>query len=470
MKKVLGVFTISLMVAVCAILLTTTVSTSAPPAPSGMITGQLQPGILAASALGRALVAANFFDTATLAAKIANDAITAAVVEAKFAAGAISATVDGRAALADGYFDSATLGLKIVDGAFTEAICTDEFAASAIEGTKIKLNATGALAGNMGVGVDELGIGDNALTTAVLGAKINDNAITTAVIDDEFNNNAFTSAHFSGAEIKFTAAALDEAGVDSLFADDAFDAEDFVAAAGGIFATGCLDTTAIANVVADDAFTTTEFGAGAGGKFAAGALAEVGVDNLFADDSIDAEDFVAGAGGIFAADCFDATAIGNVFAANSWSSANVAAKVADGALAEAKLQGAAFAAATVIATPIYMISLEFDPADFVPSAANNDVPIYNVNSPSLYLLEAKIMISVAEGAADTLAIFTDAGGGGTRLSGDMNANAVALNNEGGAVPTAANRALAAGSSLFLHGSSNIGTAQGTLLLMVRTNQ
>jgi hypothetical protein len=67
------------------------------------------PGALAASADGRAIMANNYFDAATAAAKVANDALTNAFCDAKFAANAFAADTDSRAIFADGIWTLAKL-------------------------------------------------------------------------------------------------------------------------------------------------------------------------------------------------------------------------------------------------------------------------------------------------------------------------------------------------------------------------
>mgnify|MGYP001596290046 CR=1 FL=1 len=188
-------------------------------------TNQLANGVLAASTAGRLKMAANFFDAATLTAKIANDAITAAVFEAKFAAGAISATVDGHAAMADDYFTTA----EFIAGA------GGKFAPACLDNT----------------------------------------AIANVVAD-----NAFTAAEFAaGAGGKFAPDALVEAGIDNLIADDAITAAIWEAKA----AVGAISATADGHAsLADDFFTTAEMIAGAGGKFAPSSFDATAVTNVFA--------------------------------------------------------------------------------------------------------------------------------------------------------------------------------------------
>ena len=66
-------------------------------------------GALAASVDGRAIMANNYFDAATAAAKVANDALTNAFCDAKFAANAFAADADSRAIFADGIWTLAKL-------------------------------------------------------------------------------------------------------------------------------------------------------------------------------------------------------------------------------------------------------------------------------------------------------------------------------------------------------------------------
>jgi hypothetical protein len=66
-------------------------------------------GALAASDDGRAIMANNYFDAATAAAKVANDALTNDFCDAKFAANAFAADTDSRAIFADGIWTLAKL-------------------------------------------------------------------------------------------------------------------------------------------------------------------------------------------------------------------------------------------------------------------------------------------------------------------------------------------------------------------------
>jgi len=74
--------------------------------------GTVAAGALAASVAGRAMMADNYFDAATAAAKIANDALTNAVCDAKFAANAFAADADSRAIFADGIWTLAKLAAE----------------------------------------------------------------------------------------------------------------------------------------------------------------------------------------------------------------------------------------------------------------------------------------------------------------------------------------------------------------------
>ncbi len=411
-------------------------------------TNQLANGVLAASTAGRLKMAASFFDAATLTAKIANDAITAAVFEAKFAAGAISASVDGRAAMENGWFDTATLGLKIAN-----------------------------------------------------------DAITTTVISDEIANSAFTSVHFSGAEIKFAAGALDEAGVDSLFADDSINAEDFALAGGGIFDAACITNANIA-FIADDAFTAAEFVVAAGGKFAPNCLVEAGLDNLIADDAIAADIFtdkfaansITTAGlnnavvndGIdgtvfeakFAADSMTATGLDNAipddaltsticedkFAANSMTATAVSNAFATASIPAIKMDGTVYAPNTVINTPVSVVSI----STTIPATdwdGNNDIPVFVANSPNMYILEFEAVLSTVEGGPLTCYLDGGANGAGADLSGVVDLNPATTGTWGETTTAAApaTRALAANSSIYIHASGNPGTVVGTFLIWYRNN-
>ena len=107
---------------------------------SKVLTADIAPGALAATALGRAIMAANYFNTATVTDKIADDAFTLAEFVAgaggKFAAGcidnaawqniaaagAIGVDVPSRASIAAGYFDAATATNKFAAGSIAAAL------------------------------------------------------------------------------------------------------------------------------------------------------------------------------------------------------------------------------------------------------------------------------------------------------------------------------------------------------------
>jgi len=314
-----------------------------------------------------------------------------------------------------------------------------------------------------------------------LANAVADDDITTAVINAKVNNSAFATAHFSGAEIKFAAGALDAAGAASFVANDAitagfweakaaagaisatadgrasladdfFTAAEFVAGAGGKFAPDCMDATALANVVANDAITAGVWEA----KAAAGAIsATVDGRASLADDFFTTAEMVSGAGGKFATGCFDATGVANVFA--------------DGSFPSPKLDGTAYGAGTTINTPVYSITRQFD-ATGVDFDVNADVQVLAGNDhAALYVVAVQCMITTAEGAADAMALFTGANGAGTRVSGDMLSNSIGLNNEGANIPAAADRALAAATPLYLHGAAAITAAIGTIIIWCRNN-
>lgn len=72
-------------------------------------TGTPAAGALAASADGRAIMADNYFDATTAAAKVANDALNNAFCDAKFAANAFAADTASRAIFEDGIWTLAKL-------------------------------------------------------------------------------------------------------------------------------------------------------------------------------------------------------------------------------------------------------------------------------------------------------------------------------------------------------------------------
>ena len=113
-----------------------------------------------------------------------------------------------------------------------------------------------------------------------------------------------------------------------------------------------------------------------------------------------------------------------------------------------------------------VLTYDFVPADF---NGQNDLIIYNATAPALQIIDASIIISTAEGAPDTCALFTAANGGGNRRSGDISVNAVGKNRQAASTPTFTNRCLGAGGSLYLHGSGPVANAIGTLVILARRN-
>ena len=177
-------------------------------------------------------------------------------------------------------------------------------------------------------------------STAAAGGKFAADAITEAGVDHLFADDSWNAEDFVvGAGGIVDAGAFDEPNVDHLFADDSFNAEDFVAGAGGVFAPNCLDQPNLASLVGDDAFTTAEFAAGAGGKFAAGALNNAGIANLVADDGFTTVEFAAGAGGKFAAGALNNAGLANLVADDGFTTVEFGAaaggKFTAGALDEA---------------------------------------------------------------------------------------------------------------------------------------
>jgi hypothetical protein len=74
--------------------------------------GTVAAGALAANATGRAMMADDYFNAATLAAKVDADAFTNAVCDAAYAANAFAADADSRAIFADGIWTLAKLAAE----------------------------------------------------------------------------------------------------------------------------------------------------------------------------------------------------------------------------------------------------------------------------------------------------------------------------------------------------------------------
>lgn len=192
-------------------------------------------------------------------AKIADDTFTTAQFVAggggKFAAGCLDTTALTNV-LAVGAFTAAhfAAGAKfaadcLVTAGISNLFANSSFTSAHFSGASIKF-AAGAL-NNAGLAsfvaddaftateVSAAGPGGKfnlgCITTAGISHLFAADSFTTAAINDVFNNSCFTTAHFSGAEIKFAAGALDSAGATSFIAAKAIPAsklEDGGAASG----------------------------------------------------------------------------------------------------------------------------------------------------------------------------------------------------------------------------------------------
>jgi len=165
-------------------------------------------GFLGADATSRALIAANFFDTATITNKFAVDSFTNALLLRLIQNGAFQADAASRALFANLFVNSAMLdndavtSAKIVDGAIVNV---DINAAAAIAGSKIafaNLFVVTALINDLAVTTGK--IDDLAVTTD----KIANLAVTTdkianlAVTTDKIANLAVTAEKIGDLEVK----------------------------------------------------------------------------------------------------------------------------------------------------------------------------------------------------------------------------------------------------------------------------
>lgn len=227
-----------------------------------------------------------------------------------------------------------------------------------------------------------------------------------------------------GGQVELKDGAISNARIDKI-ADDAFTAAEFVAGAGGKFATNCLDTTAILNAVADAAFTMATFAPGAGGKFAAGALNQTNADNLLAAKAISASKLV------------DGTAVAGIDSSDVRFLAN----------------GASHGVVPVV----YAIN---QPAD---AAGNIDLVI----TSKVLVLDAWLEQEAVGNVADTVQLFNN--GGANAITDALNFTAGAA----GDVTRAAqihwtNRTVAAGTFIratFTDGSAGAGDLKGTVYIL-----
>jgi len=229
-------------------------------APNGIATGKINDLAVTGGKIADApngITTAKINDSQVTGAKIASapngvasgNINDSAVVTAKIAAGAISADADGRAKIAADFFDTATLDAKIADGAITLAVATDKVAAGAVVGAKIadapngittaKINDSqvtgakiasapnGVASGNINdSAVITAKIADNALSadaagrgkmqtdffdTATLDAKIADGAITLAVATDKVAAGAIVGAKIADAPNGITNGKINDA-------------------------------------------------------------------------------------------------------------------------------------------------------------------------------------------------------------------------------------------------------------------
>ncbi len=198
-------------------------------------------GALAASANARAKMAADFFDSATLIAKIATGALDAAAFADIFGAGAIAASADARAKMAAGFFDSATLIDKIGTGELDAAAFADIFGVGAIAASA---DARAKFAADF-------------FDSATLIDKIVTGGLDAAAFADIFGVGAIAAS--ADARAKFAADFFDTATLISKIATSAMDATAVL----DIFATNSIDATNAAAIIADDALTVAKLGSDA---------------------------------------------------------------------------------------------------------------------------------------------------------------------------------------------------------------
>jgi len=139
-----------------------------------------------------------------------------------------------------------------------------------------------------------------------------------------------------------------------------------------------------------------------------------------------------------------------------------------GTLTPASFAGAAYAGATAFDLPFRIITKQFVAGDF----AGNDLAVYagGTLAPSdLYVIYFMVMVSTAVGGACTGTFRSASGGGGTARSGSIDLNSVGLRRETAAVASAANRAVSAGSSLYLRTTAGPGAVVGSVVLIARGN-
>lgn len=126
-------------------------------------TGTPAAGAISADATGRAMIEDNFLDAASAAAKIADDAFTNAVADAKFADGIFAADATSRAKFADGIFTLAKLAAEArtfvlqvpVEDLAAGADIADRFVFEAPSGFDVTLVSAKVLSQGSPAGIDD---------------------------------------------------------------------------------------------------------------------------------------------------------------------------------------------------------------------------------------------------------------------------------------------------------------------------
>jgi hypothetical protein len=120
--------------------------------------------------------------------------------------------------------------------------------------------------------------------------------------------------------------------------------------------------------------------------------------------------------------------------------------------------GAALANGTVHTNVPQIVCMPYVAASF---DAQDDLILFNANSPKMKVIDVWLDNDVAEGGALTLTTRDAVNGGGNVVAAAIDANATTILH----TATLTTPSLAAGSSLVVHASANPGTAEGTIYVM-----
>lgn len=190
-----------------------------------------------------------------------------------------------------------------------------------------------------------------------------------------------------------------------------------------------------------------------------------------AADTILAADIATGA--VTTTEILDSTIVAGDIATGAVTTTGIldatvaAADLATSAITSANVAGLANTASTLRDRVPGVLTYSMVAADF---AANDDIILTVPSGHDILITDITYVGTTAEGGSATATFRTAANGGGTAISSALNLNDTAGNIQRTTVASVAGGALAAGASLYVHCSTNPGTAAGLFAIhYVHTN-